>query len=50
MSKDSTIKAKYLFPVRNTLVAPTLPEPILRISPNPDNFVKINAKGNDPIR
>ena len=44
------MSAKNLFPVRKTLVAPTLPEPILRISPKPDNFVSKSAKGNDPIR
>ena len=49
ISKQRTINAKNLFPVRKTLVAPTLPEPIFLISPKPNNFVIINAKGNDPI-
>ena len=49
ISKHRTINAKNLFPVRKTLVAPTLPEPIFLISPKPNNFVIINAKGNDPI-
>ena len=49
-SKLRTIIAKILFPVRKTLVAPIFPDPILRISPKPDTFVKINANGNDPIR
>ena len=50
ISKHSTANAKYLFPVRSTFVAPTLPEPIFLISPCPKNFVSINAKGIDPIR
>ncbi len=49
ISKQRTINAKNLFPVRKTLVAPTLPEPIFLISPKPNIFVNINAKGNDPI-
>ena len=50
ISKTSTVKAKNLFPVLKTFVAPTLPEPIFLISPNPNNLVKINAKGNEPIK
>ena len=42
-------KAADLFPVLKTFVAPTFPEPTFLISPKPNNFVKINAKGNDPI-
>ena len=49
-SKHNTPKARYLFPVRRTLVAPTFPEPIFLISPRPNNFVSINAKGTDPSR
>ena len=45
ISKKRTISAKNLFPVRKTFVAPTLPEPMFLISPNPDNFVNISAKG-----
>ena len=43
------MSAKNVFPVLKTLVAPTFPEPIFLISPKPNNFVNINAKGNDPI-
>ena len=43
------MNATNLFPVLKTFVAPTFPEPTFLISPNPNNFVKINAKGNDPI-
>ena len=50
MSKQRTINANNLFPVRKTLVAPILPEPIFLISPKPNSFVSINAKGNDPIK
>ena len=50
ISKHRTINAKNLFPVRKTLVAPILPEPIFLISPRPNNFVNIRAKGNEPIR
>ena len=50
ISKHNTVKARYLFPVRRTLVAPTFPEPIFLISPRPNNFVSINAKGTDPSR
>ena len=49
ISKQRTMNAKNLFPVLKTLVAPTFPEPTFLISPKPNNFVKINAKGNDPI-
>ena len=50
ISKQRTTIAKNLFPVLKTLVAPTFPEPIFLISPKQNNFVKINAKDNDPIR
>ena len=50
ISKQRTMNAKILFPVLKTLVAPTFPEPIFLISPKPNIFVKINAKGNDPIK
>ena len=49
ISKQRTMNATNLFPVLKTFVAPTFPEPIFLISPKPNNFVKINAKGNDPI-
>jgi len=49
ISKHRTMNATNLFPVLKTLVAPTFPEPTFLISPKPKNFVKINAKGNDPI-
>ena len=50
ISRQSTEKAKTLLPVLKTLVAPTFPEPIFLISPKPNNFVKINAKGIEPIK
>ena len=50
ISRQSTEKAKTLLPVLKTLVAPTFPEPIFLISPKPNNFVKINAKGVEPIK
>ena len=49
ISKQRTMNATNLLPVLKTFVAPTFPEPIILISPKPNNFVKINAKGNDPI-
>ena len=49
-SKHNTAKARYLFPVRRTLVAPTFPEPIFLISPKPNNFGSVKAKGMEPIR
>ena len=49
ISKQRTKNAKNLFPVLKTFVAPILPEPMFLISPNPDNFVNISAKGKDPI-
>ena len=48
ISRKSTINAKYLFPVLRTLVAPTFPEPIFLISPNPNIFVSKYPKGIDP--
>ena len=47
ISKHKTAIARYLFPVRRTFVAPTLPEPIFLISPWPNNLVNIKAKGID---
>ena len=41
---------KPFLPVRNTLVAPILPEPILRTSPMPAALVSKRPKGMDPIR
>ena len=49
ISKQITMNATNLFTVIKTFVAPKLPEPTFLISPKPNNFVKINAKGNDPI-
>ena len=49
ISRQRTKNAKNLFPVLKTFVAPTFPEPIFLISPKPNNFVNINAKGSDPI-
>ena len=49
ISKQRTMNATNLFPVLKTFVAPIFPEPTFLISPKPNNFVKINAKGNDPI-
>ena len=48
-SNNKVNKAKPTFPVRKTLVAPILPEPISRMSPSPDSFVVINPKGIEPI-
>tara|TARA_B100001123_G_C15137391_1_gene957982 strand:- start:199 stop:375 length:177 start_codon:yes stop_codon:yes gene_type:complete len=42
------IKAKYLFPVLSTFVAPIFPDPIFLISFFINKFVKINPKGTDP--
>ena len=50
ISKHNTTTAIYLFPARRTLVAPTFPEPIFLISPRPNTFGIINAKGMEPIR
>ena len=50
ISKQRTKNAKNLFPVRKTLVAPTLPDPIFLISPKPNIFVSTKANGSDPIR
>ena len=50
ISKHNTAKARYLFPVRRTLVAPIFPEPIFLISPKPNNFGSINAKGMAPMK
>ena len=37
-------------PVRSTLVAPILPDPISRMSPCPTSRVRISPKGIDPSR
>ena len=50
ISKQRTKKAKNLFPVRSTFVAPTLPEPMFLISPCPKIFGINRAKGIDPIK
>ena len=48
ISNKRVVKAKYLFPVLRTLVAPTFPEPISLISCPIKILVKIKAKGIDP--
>ncbi len=42
--------AKSFLPVLKTLVAPMLPEPILRMSPMPASFVKTSPKGIEPSK
>ena len=49
MSAISVAAAAPFFPVRKTFVAPIFPEPMLRISPRPNNFAKINPNGTEPI-
>src|ERR1043166_1345782 len=46
----SVAAAAHFFPVRSTLVAPILPEPILRTSPAPASQEKIRPKGIEPNR
>ena len=41
ISNVSTDKANFFFPVLRTFVAPTFPEPIFLISPNPNRDVRI---------
>lgn len=48
MSNSMVKRAKVLLPVRKTLVAPILPEPILRISPYPAMRVTNKPKGIEP--
>ena len=49
-SHKSVAAAAHFLPVRSTLVAPILPEPILRTSPAPDTKVKNRPKGMEPSR
>ena len=46
----SVAAAAHFLPVRSTLVAPILPEPILRTSPAPESAVKIRPNGIEPSR
>ena len=47
-SNISVVKAKYLFPVLKTFVAPIFPDPIFLISCPLKNFVIIKPKGIEP--
>ena len=47
-SNKSVTKAKYLFPVLRTFVAPIFPDPIFLISFLINKFVNIRPKGIDP--
>ena len=49
-SSSKVSAASHLRPVRSTLVAPILPEPILRRSPVPASRVSISPNGIDPSR
>ena len=49
-SSASVAAASPLRPVRRTLVAPMLPEPIERKSPAPASFVSTSPKGMDPSK
>ena len=49
-SRISVSRAIFLLPVLKTFVAPIFPLPIFLISPSPDNLVKINPNGIDPIK
>jgi hypothetical protein len=50
MSRRSVRRARSLRPVRSTLVAPILPEPMLRMSPSPASLVMTRPKGIEPSR
>ncbi len=50
MSSASVASASPLRPVRSTLVAPMLPEPIVRTSPAPPSLVRSSPNGTEPIR
>src|SRR5690606_16718128 len=47
-SSNSTAAASHLLPVRNTLVAPILPEPMARMSPFPAALASSRPNGIDP--
>ncbi len=49
-SSSRVAAASRLLPVRSTLVAPILPDPMSRISPSPAIRVRISPKGMEPIR
>ena len=49
-SSSRVAAASVLWPVRKTLVAPMLPEPMERRSPSPAKRVNPSPKGTDPIR
>ena len=49
-SSSSVASARSLRPVRSTLVAPMLPEPMLRMSPRPASLVSSRPKGIEPSR
>ena len=49
-SSRTVSRARSLRPVRSTLVAPMLPEPILRMSPRPASLVTTRPKGTEPSR
>ena len=49
-SRTTVNAASGLLPVRSTLVAPMLPEPILRMSPWPASLVSTRPNGIEPIR
>jgi len=49
-SSRSVARASFLLPVRRTLVAPILPEPMARKSVSPKMRVRINPNGTDPAR
>jgi len=49
-SSSRVAAASPLWPVRSTLVAPILPEPILRMSPNPAARVSSRPNGIEPSR
>ena len=49
-SSSSVAAARPLWPVRSTLVAPMLPEPMARISPSPAIRVSSSPKGSAPSR
>ena len=50
MSPTSVAAASFLLPVRRTLVAPILPEPMLRRSGPPESRVRMIPKGMEPSR
>ena len=50
MSKNKTINAKNVLPVRRTLVAPIFPDPTFLISILANIFVNIRPKGIEPLK